>query len=86
MVPLVFLILRCGPNFRKIKATSYIFLYTGGGSCVLFITLCYLYKITGHTDFSILTMTKLPVETQIHLASGFILALMVKIPLFPFHL
>jgi len=86
MIPLVVLVLRCGPTVKRISAVKYIFVYTGFSGLLLLLGTLYLYKYTGTTNLLILSSTPLTQQVSVRCAVLFCLALALKIPLYPFHL
>jgi NADH-quinone oxidoreductase subunit M len=86
MIPLIIMILRCGPTARRLLAVKYIFVYTGLSGLLLFASILYVYKFTGTSDLLLLTFMPLPADFQIRCAILFSLAIGFKIPLYPFHL
>jgi NADH-quinone oxidoreductase subunit M len=73
-----------GPN--RVYAALKFFLYTLAGSLLLLVALLYLYGKSGGS-FEILDWHKLPLplDTQILLFFGFLLAFAVKVPMWPVH-
>ncbi|MDX9754315.1 MAG: NADH-quinone oxidoreductase subunit M [bacterium] len=91
LVPMYFIIGVWGGE-KRIYASIKFFLYTAFGSALLLLVIFYLYFQAGYQlglapsfnfeNFTALTLTK---TTQTWLFWGFILAFLIKIPLFPFH-
>ncbi len=73
-----------GPN--RVYAAVKFFLYTLGGSLLMLVALLYLYNKSGGT-FSIVDWhtLPLPLETQVLLFFGLLLAFAVKVPMWPVH-
>ncbi|AWD32584.1 NADH-quinone oxidoreductase subunit M [Candidatus Kinetoplastibacterium sorsogonicusi] len=70
---------------NRIYAAFKLFIYTFFGSLLLFISLLYLYKISG--TFCIIEWYNLNLDysSQILLFIAFLIAFGIKIPIFPFH-
>ncbi|MGA7986372.1 MAG: NADH-quinone oxidoreductase subunit M [Burkholderiales bacterium] len=73
-----------GPN--RVYAALKFFLYTLAGSLLLLIALLYLYRKSG-ASFEILDWHNLPLplDAQVLLFFGFLLAFAVKVPMWPVH-
>ncbi|MBS0186369.1 MAG: hypothetical protein JSS34_08670 [Proteobacteria bacterium] len=63
----------------------YFFFYTLIGSVLMLVSIIYIYTIAGTTDYITLTTMELGVSVEKVLFLGFMASLMVKIPMYPFH-
>lgn len=86
LIPVFLLILIWGSRSRKILASLYFFLYTFVGSIFFLLAIFILYSITGSYDFNILLNYSYSSEIQVLLWPCIAISLMIKIPMFPFHL
>ena len=84
LIPLFLLIGMFG-SANKIRASYYLFLYTLAGSLGMLLAILALGSIAGTTDLSVLYKLKIDFDTQKWLLVGFLAAICVKTPLFPFH-
>ena len=87
-IPMSLIISIWGGRQRKIKATSYIFLYTIFGSVFFLTGLVYLYYIFGSTNyFYILSNIDILSNKELFILWwAFFIPFAIKIPMFPFHL
>jgi len=88
LIPMSFLIGLWGSRERKVRAFYLLFFYTIVGSLLLLISILYIYKITGTTNYEFLSQHNnffSPME-EYFLWIGFFLSFASKIPLFPFHI
>ncbi len=63
----------------------YFFFYTLIGSVLMLVSIIYIYTISGTTDYITLTTMELGVEVEKIIFLGFMASLVVKIPMYPFH-
>ena len=84
LIPLFLLIGMFG-SANKIRASYYLFLYTLAGSLGMLLAILAIGSIAGTTDLSVLYKLKIDFDTQKWLLVGFLAAICVKTPLFPFH-
>ena len=87
-IPLLFLIGRRGPSFRKIKAAQYFLGYTLFGSVFLLSTILFLNYLLGSVNFFFIleNINSLSQLQQTVIWFGFFISFLVKIPTAPFHL
>lgn len=87
-IPLLFLIGRRGPSFRKIKAAQYFLGYTLFGSVFLLSAIILLNSLLGSVNFYELVskIDQLTAFQQKIIWFGFFISFLVKIPSVPFHL
>lgn len=86
LIPLFLIVGIWGASEARIRASFLLFLYTLAGSLFMLLAIMVIYYNVGSTDFVILSLHKISLESQKILWLGFILAFAVKIPLFPFHI
>jgi len=90
MIPM-FLIIGVWGGQRRIYATVKFVLYTAFGSILMLAAVIYLvyalYTSTGATSFAFadLYQTRLPVDVQVLLLTGFGLSFAIKVPIVPLH-
>ena len=87
LIPMFIIIIGWGANYRKINASYYLVLYTFLLSipfliCILLVN--YYYETTNLIFLTFYAI--LPKKFQICIGIWFLLAFLVKLPLFPFHL
>jgi len=86
LIPLFLIVGIWGASEARIRASFLLFLYTLAGSLFMLLAIMVIYYNVGSTDFVILSLQKISLESQKILWIGFFLAFAVKIPLFPFHI
>jgi NADH-ubiquinone oxidoreductase chain 4 len=79
-LPLLFIFIGIGGNKYKIKASYYIFIYTMLGSLFLLISILFVLKILGGTDFYQLFKSNINFFFQTYIFIGFFIAFAVKAP------
>jgi NADH-ubiquinone oxidoreductase chain 4 len=75
-----------GAREQKITAAYYFFFYTLVGSILMLISILYIYKITGTTDYLTILQYKFDPFAQNLIFLAFFSSFAVKIPKFPFHI
>ena len=90
LVPAYFLVGLWGSGENRAKTAFQFFVYTLFGSLIMLIAIIYLIVHSGigfHTDFGTIIKTARGLDhyMQMELASFFLLAFMIKMPMFPFH-
>jgi NADH-quinone oxidoreductase subunit M len=90
LVPAYFLIANWGSGVNKAQIAFKFFVYTLFGSLLMLVGIIYLIVQSGigfHTDFGTLISTARGLDhfMQMELAGLFLIAFMIKMPLFPFH-
>lgn len=87
MIPIYFITLIHSER-ERFKTTIRFFIYTFVGSLAMLASLIYLYGKTDYSSFSYdnLFAVNLNYAESIWVGSGFLLAFLIKIPVFPFHL
>lgn len=86
LIPLFFIVLIWGGSDKKVRAAFLLFLYTLAGSLFMLLSILFIYKNTGTTDFLFLSLTNINLEYQKILWLAFFISFAVKTPLFPFHI
>ncbi len=86
LLPIFLLILIWGSRSRKILASLYFFVYTFFGSIFFLFGIFTLYSLTGSLDFVVLSNFLYPASVQLWLWPCLGIAMLVKIPMVPFHL
>jgi len=87
VLPLLYiLIVVYGSGVNKIRSANLLFLYTLAGSLPMLLSVLTIYNYMGSTDFSLISLNEISLDTQKILWLGFFIAFAVKTPLFPFHI
>jgi len=90
LVPMYFIIGIWGGQ-RRVYAAIKFFLFTGIGSLLMLVAILYLFfkhrALTGDASFAYFDLLRVPLTftEQYWLFSGFAIAFLVKLPVFPFH-
>jgi len=85
-LPCLFILIGLAGNRYKIKASLYIFIYTMLGSLFLLISILFIIKIFGSTDFFSLFNNNINNLHQSYIFIGLLIAFAVKTPLLPLHI
>ena len=87
MIPIYFITLIYS-EYERFKTTIRFFIYTFIGSLAMLASLIYMYGKTGFVSFSYdqLFAVNLSYSESLWVGLGFLLAFLIKIPVFPFHL
>jgi NADH-ubiquinone oxidoreductase chain 4 len=84
VLPLLFiLIIIYGSGVNRIRSGLLFFLYTLSGSLVMLLAINEIYSNVGSTDFQIISLSEISLESQKILWLAFFLAFAVKTPLWP---
>ena len=87
ILPVLFLIILIfGTGEDRIRSSFLFFLYTLAGSLFMLLAILQIYNFVGSTDFTILSLSQISLDSQIILWAAFFLALAVKTPLVPVHM
>lgn len=86
MLPILFVVIGIWGSVNRISASFYLFLYTLFGSYFMFLGFLILYIKTGSINFSFLVSGYLEFEYQQLVWLCIFLAILVKTPIWPFHL
>lgn len=84
VLPLLFIIIVLyGSGENRIRSAYLLFLYTLAGSLPMLLSILAIYSNVGSTDFQLLSLSEISLESQKILWIGFFLAFAVKTPLWP---
>ena len=87
VLPILFIIIMVyGSGQNRIRSALLFFLYTLAGSLFMLLAVLQIYSNIGSTDFQIISLSEISLESQKILWLGFFLAFAVKTPLWPFHI
>lgn len=84
LIPLFIMIGIWGASEARIRASFLLFLYTLFGSLFMLLAILTIYNYLGSTDFNLLSVTELNLNTQKILWLAFFIAFAIKTPLWPF--
>ena len=84
LIPLFLIIGVWGASEAKTRAAFLLFLYTLFGSLWMLLAILYIYSQLGSTDFTLLSVTEISLESQKVLWLAFFIAFAIKTPLWPF--
>lgn len=84
VLPILFsIIIVYGSGENKIRSALLFFLYTLAGSLFMLLAILQIYSHVGSTDFQLISLYEISLESQKVLWLGFFLAFAVKTPLWP---
>jgi len=84
VLPILFLIIIVyGSGEARIRSALLLFLYTLAGSLFMLLAILQIYSYVGSTDFQIISLSEINLDSQKILWLGFFLAFAVKTPLWP---
>lgn len=84
VLPILFLIIIIyGSGEARIRSALLLFLYTLAGSLFMLLAILQIYSYVGSTDFQIISLSEINLNSQKLLWLGFFLAFAVKTPLWP---
>jgi NADH-ubiquinone oxidoreductase chain 4 len=86
LIPLFIIILTWGASASRIRAAFLLFLYTLFGSLFMLLSIITIQYYYGSTDFQLISISEISLESQKYLFIAFFLAFAIKTPLFPLHL
>ena len=87
VLPILFiLIIVYGSGENKIRSANLLFLYTLAGSLLMLLAILSIYSNVGSTDFTLISLNEISLDSQKILWLGFFVAFAVKTPLYPFHI
>ncbi len=85
ILPLFFIIILIyGSGEARIRSALLFFLYTLAGSLFMLLAILQIYTYVGSTDFQIISLSEISLESQKVLWLGFFIAIAIKTPLWPF--
>ena len=84
VLPILFLIIIVyGSGEARIRSSLLLFLYTLAGSLFMLLAILQIYSFVGSTDFQIISISEINLDSQKILWLGFFIAFAVKTPLWP---
>jgi NADH-ubiquinone oxidoreductase chain 4 len=84
VLPVLFLIIMIyGSGEARIRSALLLFLYTLAGSLFMLLAILQIYSYVGSTDFQIISLSDINLDSQKILWLGFFVAFAVKTPLWP---
>jgi len=84
VLPILFLIIIVyGSGEARIRSALLLFLYTLAGSLFMLLAILQIYSYVGSTDFQIISLSEINLDSQKFLWLGFFVAFAVKTPLWP---
>jgi NADH-ubiquinone oxidoreductase chain 4 len=85
VLPIIFiLIVIFGHGENRFRSAFLLFLYTLAGSLPMLLCILYIYSNVGSTDFQLISLYDISLDTQKLLWLGFFIAFAVKTPMYPF--
>jgi proton-translocating NADH-quinone oxidoreductase chain M len=85
VLPLLFIIIVIfGHGLDRFRSAFLFFLYTLAGSLPMLLSILVIYHYIGSTDFQLISLYEISLDSQKILWLGFFLAFAVKTPLYPF--
>jgi len=85
VLPILFIvILVFGHGMDRFRSAFLLFLYTLAGSLPMLLCILTIYSYIGSTDFQLISLFEISLESQKILWLGFFIAFAVKTPLYPF--
>jgi NADH-ubiquinone oxidoreductase chain 4 len=85
VLPILFiLIVIFGHGEDRFRSALLFFLYTLAGSLPMLLSILVIYSYLGSTDFQLISLSEISLESQKLLWLGFFIAFAVKTPLYPF--
>nr|YP_010555467.1 NADH dehydrogenase subunit 4 [Ramaria rubella]UYR22217.1 NADH dehydrogenase subunit 4 [Ramaria rubella] len=83
LIPLFLIILTWGASLSRIRAAFLIFLYTLFGSLFMLLAVITILYFVGSTDFQLISLSEISLESQKWLWLAFFLAFAIKTPIWP---
>jgi len=85
VLPILFIVIVIfGHGVDRFRSAFLLFLYTLAGSLPMLLCILVIYSYIGSTDFQLISLCEISLESQKILWLGFFLAFAVKTPLYPF--
>jgi NADH-ubiquinone oxidoreductase chain 4 len=85
ILPIIFIIIVLfGHGEDRFRSAFLLFLYTLAGSLPMLLSILLIYSYLGSTDFQLISLYEISLNTQKILWLGFFIAFAVKTPLYPF--
>ena len=86
LIPLFLIVGIWGGSDTRIRAAFLLFLYTLGGSLFMLLAIMVIYYNVGSTDFTMISLSDISLDSQKLLWLAFFLSFAIKTPLVPFHM
>lgn len=86
LIPMFLVVGIWGGSVTRIRASFLLFLYTLAGSLFMLLAIMVIYYNVGSTDFTIVSLSDISLDSQKILWLAFFLSFAVKTPLVPFHM
>jgi NADH-ubiquinone oxidoreductase chain 4 len=86
LIPLFLIVGIWGGSDTRIRAAFLLFLYTLAGSLFMLLAIMVIYYNVGSTDFTMISLSDISLDSQKLLWLAFFLSFAVKTPLVPFHM
>ena len=86
LIPMFLVIGIWGSRQRKVRAAYLFFLYTLLGSLFMLISIIYIYRLVGSTNYIVLSLIDFSFHDQKWLWLFFFASFAVKVPMLPFHI
>nr|YP_008994153.1 NADH dehydrogenase subunit 4 [Jaminaea angkorensis]AGJ71984.1 NADH dehydrogenase subunit 4 [Jaminaea angkorensis] len=86
LIPLFLIVGIWGGSDARIRASFLLFLYTLFGSLFMLLSFLVIYYNVGSTDFQVINLFDISLDTQKILFLGIFLSMAIKTPLLPFHI
>jgi NADH-ubiquinone oxidoreductase chain 4 len=85
VLPILFIVIIIfGHGMDRFRSAFLLFLYTLAGSLPMLLSILMIYNYIGSTDFQLISLIEISLESQKLLWLGFFIAFAVKTPLYPF--
>lgn len=85
VLPILFIVIIIfGHGIDRFRSAFLLFLYTLAGSLPMLLSILIIYNYIGSTDFQLISLIEISLESQKLLWLGFFIAFAVKTPLYPF--
>jgi len=85
VLPILFVVIIIfGHGKDRFRSAFLFFLYTLAGSLPMLLSILYIYSYIGSTDFQLISLNEISLESQKFIWLGFFIAFAVKTPLYPF--
>jgi NADH-ubiquinone oxidoreductase chain 4 len=86
LIPLFLIVGIWGGSDTRVRASFLLFLYTLAGSLFMLLAILVIYYNIGSTDFTIISLADISLDSQKLLWLAFFLSFAVKTPMVPFHM
>ena len=86
LIPLFLIVGIWGGSSTKVRAAFLLFLYTLFGSLFMLLSFLIIYYNVGSTDFQVVSLYDINLESQKILWLGIFISIAIKTPLVPFHM